>query len=106
MFIHVKLREGRDDDIATWYEGQGDKSGAVREAIRAFIRMQNGESQRAAIREAVAKATAHLPTVVAEAVRDALAAYQLSPAQERLTSNDEDPDLAARLDAQLEDWDG
>lgn len=104
MFIHVKLREGRDDDITTWYESLDDKSGAVREALRTFIRIQNGEGQQAAIREAVARATAQLPAIVAEAVRDALATYQLSPMQERVASNNEDPELAGRLDAQLAEW--
>jgi hypothetical protein len=104
LFIHVRLREGADDDLRDWYEDQEDKSGAVREAIRAFIRMQNGESQETAIREAVSKATASLPVVVAEAVKEALANYQLSPAQERQAAGDEDPELAARLDAQLDDW--
>lgn len=104
MFIHVRLRDGTDDDIKTWYDSQGDKSSAVREAIRAFIRLQNGESQEAIVREAVAQATAHLPVIVAEAVRDALAAYQLSPVGDRHVSNGEDPELAARLDAQLGDF--
>lgn len=104
MFIHVRLREGTDDDLRDWYESQGDKSGAVREAIRAYIRMQNGESQETAIREAVATVTANLPFVVAEAVKEALANYQLSPMQERQAAGDEDPELAARLDAQIDDW--
>lgn len=104
MFIHVRLRDGTDDDLKTWYEAQQDKSGAVRAAIRAYIRMQNGESQETAIREAVATATASLPIVVAEAVKEALANYQLSPAQERQAVGDEDPELAARLDSQAEEW--
>lgn len=104
MIIHVRLRERGDDDIAAWYEAQQDKSGAVREAIRAFIRMQNGESQETAIREAVTRATASLPVIVAEAVKEALATYQLSPVQERQAVGDEDPELAARLDGQADDW--
>jgi len=104
LIIHVRLRERGDDDIAAWYEAQQDKSGAVREAIRSYIRMQNGESQETAIREAVAIATANLPIVVAEAVKEALAAYRLSPMQERQVVGDEDPELAARLDSQLDDW--
>lgn len=104
MFIHVRLREGTDDDLRNWYESQGDKSGTVREAIRSYIRMQNGESQETAIREAVATATANLPFIVAEAVKEALAAYRLSPTQERQAVGDEDPELAARLDGQADDW--
>lgn len=104
MFIHVRLRDGADDDLRDWYESLGDKSGMVREAIRAYIRLQNGESQAAIIREAVAQATGQLPTIVAEAVREALAAYQLSPAREPVATGEEDPELAARLDAQLADF--
>lgn len=105
MFIHVRLRDGADDDLKVWYESQGDKSGMVREALRAYIRLQNGKSQAAIIREAVAQATGQLPTIVAEAVREALAAYQLSPAQEPVVMGEENPELAARLDAQLADFD-
>jgi hypothetical protein len=76
----------------------------VREAIRAFIRMQNGESQETAIREAVTKVTANLPFIVAEAVKEALADYQLSPVREHQAVGDENPELAALLDAQLDDW--
>lgn len=42
--------------------------------------------------------------LVAGAVRDALANYQLRPAQEQSAPGDEDPKLAARLDAQLDDF--
>lgn len=106
MIIHVRLRDRGDEDITTWYEAQEDKSAAVREAIRAYIRLQNGQGQEIAIREAVALAIAHLPGIVAEAVRDALAAYRLSPAQGVQPSGEEDPELAARLDAQLDDFFG
>jgi len=108
MFINVRLRDGRDADIETWYIAQKDRSEAVREAIRAYVRLQNGESQRVVIRDAVITAMggelARLPDLVAGAVRDALAGYQLKLAQEQTTPGDEDPELAARLDAQLGDW--
>ena len=52
-FIHVRLRDGKDDDIAAWYEAQEDKSAAVRKAIRTYLRLHNGETQEAVVREAV-----------------------------------------------------
>ena len=102
-FLHIRLREGRDDDIAAWYSAQDDKSEAVRKAIRAYIRSQNGESQEAAVRDAVTMALASLPVVVASAVREALANYQLAPTPER-EPGQENPELAARLDAKLDDF--
>lgn len=116
MFIHVRLKDDRDSDIEAWYAAQEDKSKAVRAAIRAYIRLQNGESQEAAVREAVTLALesqesvvkdvvtlalAGLPEVVAVAVREALANYQLAPAVER-EPGVEDPELAARLDDDLD----
>jgi Arc/MetJ-type ribon-helix-helix transcriptional regulator len=106
VIIHVRLREQDDEDIKAWYGEQSDKSTAVREAIRAYIQIQSGESQEAAIREAVAQAMAHLPALVAEAVREALAAYRLSPVQEQPSYGEEDPEQAARLEAQLDDFFG
>ena len=103
MIIHVRLRDGHDDDIMAWYSAQDDKSEAVRTAIRTCIRSQNGESQEAAVRDAVTQALKSLPNVVASAVREALATYQLAPTPER-EPGQEDPELAARLDAQLDDF--
>ncbi len=107
MFIHVKLRQGRDEDIIAWYEAQTDKSEAVRKAIRAYLRLQNGDTQEAVIGKAVSKALAGLPDLVAAAVRNALTDYQLAPAPERESElGEEDPELAARLDAQLDEFFG
>jgi hypothetical protein len=50
----------------------------------------------------VARELARLPDVVAAVVREALAAYRLSPMEER-EPGAEDPELAARLDEQLDD---
>jgi len=102
--LHLRLREGRDDDIATWYEAQPDKSEAVRMAIRAYLRLQNGDTQEAVVGQAVSRALAGLPTVVSKAVRDALTDYQLAPARVSARDGDEDPELAARLDAQLDEF--
>ena len=104
MFIHVKLREGREDDIAAWYEAQGDKSQAVRDAIRAYMGLQNGATQEAVVKEAVARELARLPDVVASAVREALSSYRLAPAEMEREPGAEDPELAARLDAQIDEF--
>ncbi len=104
MTIHVRLREGRDDDIAAWYEGQEDKSEAVRAALRTAMRLAD-VAEEALIRETVARELARLPDVVAAVVRETLAAYRLAPAGEPELGT-EDPELAARLDAQLDDFFG
>jgi Arc/MetJ-type ribon-helix-helix transcriptional regulator len=102
VYIHVRLRKGKDDDIATWYEGQGDRSEAVREALRAYMRLHNGDTQEAAVRDVMVRELARLPEVVGSAVREALTGYQLSPTEEREIGA-ENPELAARLDEQLDD---
>jgi len=83
-----------------WYDGLGDKSQAVRDALRAGIRVQNGATQEAIVKAAVARELARLPDIVAAAVREALAAYRFGSAQEP-EPGAEDPELAARLDEQL-----
>ncbi len=99
--IHLRLREGKDDDIADWYSKQPDRSAAVRDAIRAQIRLgQSG--QDAIIRQAVAQGLAQLPDVVASAIQSALAEYRLAPAAASSGAEVEDPELAASLDEQLE----
>jgi len=103
--IHVRLRPGRDDDLAAWYEAQEDRSQAVRDAIRAVMRLQNGDTQEAIVKEVVARELARLPDVVAATVREALAAYRLAPSEMEHEPGAEDPELAARLDAQLDDFD-
>lgn len=123
MFINIRLRGGRDADIKNWYIAQEDRSEAVRTAIRAYIQSRSDKDQGAVIKDAVTTAIgsqetvvkdavttamsdgfARLPDLVAGAVRDALAGYQLKLAQEQAAPGDEDPELAARLDAQLDDF--
>ena len=104
VIIHVRLRDGKEDDIAAWYEAQEDKSAAVRKAIRTYLRLHNGETQEAVVREAVNRELARLPDVVAGAVRDALENYEM--ADEPTAPGAEDPETAARLDAQLDDFFG
>ena len=104
--LYLELKDGKDDDIAAWHRAQDDKSAAVRDAIRAAMRLQNGDTQEAIVKEAVALELARLPDVVASAVREALAAYRLAPAEADREPGAEDPELAARLDAQLDDFFG
>ncbi len=101
--IHLRLRAGKDDDIADWYSKQPDKPAAVRGAIRAQIRMEQS-GQDDVIRQAVAQGLAQLPNVVAAAVQSALAEYQLTPATASGETGIEDPELAASLDEQLDSF--
>jgi hypothetical protein len=106
-FLHIRLREGRDDDITAWYDAQEDKSGAVRDALRAAIRQDGADDQEAIIRQAVARELGRLPDVIAAAVRDALDAYDLTARpQGPNAGGDVDAGLAARLDGQLDDFFG
>ncbi len=98
--IQVRLREGRDDDIAAWYAAQEDKSETVRRAIRAYMRLQNGDTQESVVREAVARELARLPDVVASAVRETLAAYSLTIGGAPSPSG-VDPELDNLMDSQL-----
>lgn len=103
MTIHVRLRPGQDDDIATWYEAQPDKSQVVRQALRLYIKSQNADSLEAMVQQVVAQELARLPVLVSAAVREALEDFQLTPlnpGHHPLT--DEDPAQAARLDEQLD----
>lgn len=107
MIMHVRLREGRDDDLITWYEAQEDKSDAVRSAIRAHIRLHNGDTQEAIVKAVVAGELARLPDVVAQAVRESLSGYRLADVGDHYQEPEgEDPELAARLDEQLTDFFG
>jgi len=106
VIIHVRLKAGIDDDIKAWYEAQGSKTQAVKEAIRAATRLQNGDTQEAVVKAVVASELARLPDVVAGAVREALAAYRLPPTEVEREPGGEDPELAARLDAQLDEFFG
>jgi hypothetical protein len=102
VIIHIRLREGIDGDIEAWYEAQADKTQAVKDAIRMAMRLQNGDSQEVVIKAAVAQELARLPGVVAAAVSEALAAYRLAPAEVAREPGQEDPELAARLNEQLD----
>lgn len=83
MFIHVLLREGTDDDIMAWYQAQGDKSQAVREALRLAIREGQNGGQEAVVKEAIADVLQrYLPDLVSAAVGRALASYRLAPVAE------------------------
>lgn len=106
--IRVRLRPGKDDDIAAWYEGQENRSEAVRRAIRAYIQHGGGVIDQKSPLEAISRELARLPDVVADAVRsvlpEALAAYCPSPSLiDEQNPGAEDPELAARLEAQLDD---
>ncbi len=99
----VVMDDERDADILAWLSGQANKSAAVREAIRARIRLgQSG--QDAIIRQAVAQGLAQLPDVVAAAIQSALAEYRLAPAAASSGAEVEDPELAASLDEQLDSF--
>jgi hypothetical protein len=105
-FLHIRLREGRDDDLAAWYDAQDDKSQAVRDALRAAIRQDGADDQEAIIRQAVARELGCLPDVIAAAVRDTLEAYDLTARPQEPNGGDVDAELAARLDGQLDDFFG
>lgn len=102
--LYLELRDGADDDIAAWHTAQDEGRAAVRDAIRAVMRLQNGDTQEAIVKEVVARELARLPDVVATTVREALAAYRLAPAEADREPGAEDPELAARLDAQLDEF--
>jgi len=105
MTIHVRLRSGQDDDIAAWYGAQNDKSRAVREAIRVYIKAQSGDRLETIVQQVVAQELARLPALVSMAVREALESYQFVPSG---TGNhlaaDENPELASRLDEQIDSF--
>ena len=104
MIIHVRLRPEVDGDISAWYEAQTDKSDCVRKAIRSYIE-RDGTSDAAALFEMVQVALGDLQGMVRAAVREALSSYQLTAAPQAQGSA-EDPELAARLDAGLDQFFG
>ena len=105
MTIHVRLRPGQDDDIAAWYEAQYDKSRAVREAIRVYIKAQNEDHLETMIQQVVAQELARLPALVSAAVREALESYQfVSIGTGSHPAADENPELASRLDEQIDSF--
>ena len=99
MIIHVRLRPVLDDDVAAWYSEQADKSDCVRRAIRSYIE-HNDTADAAALFEMVQRAVGDLQATVRAAVREALSSYRLALADQG--QGQEDPDLAARLDAGLD----
>ena len=110
MIIHVRLRPGVDDGIAAWYEQQGDKSNCVRKAIRSYIEHGDGNADAVALADivgmAVQTALGDLQAMVKAAVREALSSYQLTLAASQAQGSAEDPELAARLDAGLDEFFG
>jgi hypothetical protein len=103
MTIHVRLRPGQDDEIATWYDTQQDKSRAVREAIRAYIKAQSGDHLETIVQHVVARELAGLPTLVSAAVREALESYHFARVGAgHHSASDENPELASRLDEQID----
>ncbi|MEA3375123.1 MAG: hypothetical protein U9R72_02840 [Chloroflexota bacterium] len=108
-YIHVRLRVGRDDDIARWYKAQPNKSQAIREAVRAYIDVQEGNGKRgkmremveSVVREVVADELRRLPDATASVVRDVLNECGVDRG-EACEAGGEDAELAARLDEQLD----
>ena len=72
--IQVRLRPGKDADLIDWYIHQADRSGAVREAIRAWIQQQDNHLQGSTI---VRQELARLPELVTTAMRTVLADIRL-----------------------------
>jgi len=112
VIIHVRLRPGVDDGIAAWYEQQGDKSNCVRQVILSQIEREQGDGNADAaaladvVGAAVQAAMGDLQTMVKAAVREALSSYQLTLAASQAQGSAEDPELAARLDAGLDEFFG
>ncbi len=99
----IILDDERDADLLVWLEKQANQSAAVRAAMRAYIRLNNGEGREATVREAVEAVLPDLRETVAAAVREVLANYRIPAAE---YNGEEDPELAARLDAQLKEFFG
>jgi hypothetical protein len=95
----ITLDEERDADILAWLDSQPNQSAAMRAAVRAYIRLNNGVGREETVREAVEAVLPDLRETVMAAVREALANYRIPVASEY--AGEEDPELAAILDAQL-----
>lgn len=102
--ITFLLDSERDADILAWLEDQASKSAALRAAARAYIRLSNGEGQEATARSAVETVLPALRETVMAAVREVLENYRIPVVAE--CNGEENPELAARLDAQLEEFFG
>ncbi len=100
VYIHVRLRSGKDNDLIAWYLDQADRSEAVREVIRVWIQRQNDSLQETAIKQELAR----LPELVTTAIHTALADVRLDDGASNTSVTKENPDLAARLDAQLDSF--
>lgn len=93
VYLHVRLKTGKDDDLIAWYLAQADRSAAVRGALRAYL--QSDTPADDPLRD--------LPGLVTAAVQAALEGVQLvptTPAPDAVSG--EDAALAARLDEQLD----
>ena len=109
MIIHVRLRPEVDGDISAWYEAQTDKSDCVRQVLRSYIEHGNGNENAALsdiVGAAVQRAMGDLQGMVKAAVREALSSYRLTLAASQAQVSAEDPELAARLDAGLDEFFG
>jgi hypothetical protein len=109
--LTVVLDDERHADILEWFNSQGNKSAAIRQAVRFYMRLQNGGRQQEAtgdvtaeVLEALSLELARLPDVVAAAVHNVLAGYRLAAARDEGEPGEEDPELAIRLDAQLDEF--
>ncbi len=98
---HVCSERRKRHRILHWLSGQTNKIVAIREEIRAQIRLRQS-GQDTVIQQAVAQELAQLPNVVAAAVQSGLAKYQLTLATASREARIGDPELAASLDEQLE----
>jgi len=75
----------------------------VREAIRLYIRAQSGDHLEAVVQQAVSQELAQLPALISAAVREVLESYQFaSSASSSHPAPDENPELANRLDEQID----
>ena len=103
--VSFVLDDQRDRDLLDWLDEQPNKSGSLRDAVRAYRPPAGGAGPAPATGQAAIAALrdelARLPDVVAEAVRETLAAYRLAPTPPSREPSAEDPELAARLDNQL-----
>jgi hypothetical protein len=101
--IQVRLRPGKDDDLIDWYIHQADRSGAVREAIRAWLQQQDDCLQGAAL---VRQELARLPELVTTTLHTVLADVQLNgmSGKEAHPAVNENAELASRLDTQLDNF--
>jgi len=105
--IRVRLRPGKDDDIAAWYNGRENKSRAVREAIRRYIEQEDCQGDGRPVQEMAATILDALYDTVSAAVEEALSRYDLSAGADREEEGaGMAAEMAAEIDAQLEGFFG